>query len=333
MGRFIISSLARAPRLPAVVLLASAMLAAGCGLPLYVDRALTAVPYRTQSTGRIIVQVSVNGDGPFPFALDTASSGSFVFARLREQLGLPDVADLEANVQGAVASGRFPVVSIDSLKIGAEVLVDSRLIALPGDTDAASGIDGILGVDLLRRYAIGFSVRDSVVRFYEPQIVSEGNYQGWAAIRLEPIRVGISEQPIYFFDVNIAGRVMPALFDLGAGVNIINSAAVERLDLNVSRADADAILSGAIERQSVMAQFDSQGVMTGRVRWRDELFLLADLEVFEALGYQNRPLAILGSGLFTQRDFIIDFARNRLLVRTSMAERDNSPAAERNPEP
>jgi hypothetical protein len=29
---------------------------------------------------------------------------------------------------------------------------------------------------------------------------------------------------------------------------------------------------------------------------------------------------ILGSGLFNQRDFIIDFVRNRLLVKASMDE-------------
>ena len=34
------------------------------------------------------------------------------------------------------------------------------------------------------------------------------------------------------------------------------------------------------------------------------------------------PCAILGAGLFTQRDFIIDFARSRLLVKIAMDETD-----------
>jgi len=38
--------------------------------------------------------------------------------------------------------------------------------------------------------------------------------------------------------------------------------------------------------------------------------------VFEALGLSRRPAAIAGSDLFGSRDFIIDFARQRLLVKS-----------------
>ena len=43
----------------------------------------------------------------------------------------------------------------------------------------------------------------------------------------------------------------------------------------------------------------------------------------------DSPAAILGAGLFTQRDFIIDFVRSRLLVKVAMGEVDVSGAEDR----
>lgn len=293
----------------------------GCAQPIGFDDALAVVPYELQPSGRIVVEVRVNREGPFRFALDTASSGSFVFARLRDRLALPE-SGRESTVRGAVASGRFPLVHIDTLEVGSEIWRDAELIALPGDTDATAILDGILGTDFLRRYAVGFSVTDEVIRLYAPSVVGERSYQGWSRVALTPMRVGASSEPLYLFDIAIEGHTLPALFDLGAGLNVINRAAVDLLDLTTVRRREAGELSGAIESRAVLAQFGRQVVTTGRVQWRNELFLIDDLAVLEILGYEDRALAIMGSGLFAQRDFVIDFARNRLLIRTSMSETD-----------
>jgi hypothetical protein len=50
------------------------------------------------------------------------------------------------------------------------------------------------------------------------------------------------------------------------------------------------------------------------------MFTVGDLEIFKAFMLSDSPAAILGAGLFTQRDFIIDFARSRLLVNVAMDE-------------
>ena len=55
-----------------------------------------------------------------------------------------------------------------------------------------SGIDGILGVDFLRRYAVGFSTRDRVIRLYPPDLVARRNYRGWTSVPLEPEYIGDS---------------------------------------------------------------------------------------------------------------------------------------------
>ena len=50
--------------------------------------------------------------------------------------------------------------------------------------------------------------------------------------------------------------------------------------------------------------------------WRNRIFLIGDFEIFEALEISSKPIAIAGTSFFQTRDFIIDFARKRLLVKS-----------------
>jgi hypothetical protein len=298
-----------------------------CGCAATLDRgdALTVVPYELQDSGRIVVDVWINGRGPLPFALDTAASISFVFDTVRDALGLEAEPDVSANVHGVVASGRFPLVEIDRLQLGRETWSDARLVSLPGETEASSTLAGILGIDFLRRYGVAFSTQDRVVLLYSPDVVSSRAYRGWASVPLEPRTIRASSEPLFFFEVEIGGNAVPALFDLGAGLNVINRPGARFLRLVPGPAEKDTVLSDVFETAPVLARMGSQEVATARVRWRNEQFLIADLEIFSTLMREDSPLAILGSGLFNQRDFVIDFTRNRLLVRVAMDEADDAP--------
>ncbi len=225
---------------------------------------------------------------------------------------LPGVAVV---IHGIVASGQFPLLEVDSLVIGAERWDDARMAGLPGDTDAGLDIDGILGVDYLQRYAVGFSTRDRAIRLYPPELVSQRNYRGWTSVPLRPDFVGDSGAALYFLELIISGRKIPAVFDLGAGVNVVNQAAADILGLKRVRLRKPDILSGAIDSARVVARFKADEVTAGHLRWYYEEFLIADLEIFATLMHADTPFALVGAGLFTKRDFIIDFNRRRLLVK------------------
>lgn len=303
-------------RVPALLL----SLAACATGPLDQDQALTVVPYELAAGGRIIIELRVDGQGPFRFAIDTAATSSFLFGRALEQLGLAPVPELTATVHGAIASGSFPVVDLGRIDIGEVSWVDARLVALPTAGNASAGLDGVLGADFLRRYAVGFSIDDRALRLYRPDTIAARNYSGWSAIDLRPQYFGASKEALHFIDVSVEGRSVPALFDLGAGVSVLNSAAARILRLMPSSPGRRVEFLDAIGNDPIIAELASQSVETGRVRWRNESFLIEDLAIFATLGSADRPLAILGSGLFAQRDFVIDFARERLLVRMTSAE-------------
>lgn len=304
--------------------LASVFVLSACASVLNLDGALSIAPYHVEEGGRIVVEARVNGQGPFDFALDTGASISAVFDELRNDLALETVPGITVIVHGAVDSGKFPLLDIRLLEVGSEAWTDPRIVLLPGDTAAGASIDGLLGVDFLRRYAVGFSTKDRVVRLYPPDLVAHRSYRGWASVPLEAELIRESGAALYFIDIAIDGREIRAVFDLGAGLNLINSPGARSLGIAPSALQRENIFSGALARSTVFAQLDAENVTTAGIRWQNEVFLIADLKIFETLMLRDRPAAILGAGLFTQRDFIIDFVRSRLLVKVAMDEIDVS---------
>lgn len=304
--------------------LIAVFLLCSCATVLDEDGALAVTPYDIQDSGRIVIDARVNGLGPFRFALDTGASISVVFDQLRNKLELEPIPGKTVLVHGAVASGRFPLLIIRRLEVGREAWADARFVSLAGDTAVDTGIDGVLGVDFLRQYAVGFSTRDRAVRLYPPDLVGRRSYRGWASVPLEPEYIGESGAALYIVEAELAGRRIPAVFDLGAGLNMINQAAAERIGLTPKYSRDEDRVAGAIESTPVVAWVRVDQVTTGRIHWRNEMFAVADLGILSTLMRGDSPCAILGSGLFNQRDFIIDFARNRLLVKVAMEEVDDS---------
>lgn len=300
--------------------LAAAIALSGCASTLDLDGALAVAPYRIDDSGIIIVAARVDGEGPYNFALDTGASISAVFDVLRKELKLETDPGIKVIVHGAVASGQFPLLDIDRLEIGGEVWANPRIVSLPGETEIGARVDGVLGIDFLRRYAIGFLANDRFVRLYPPDLVARRSYRGWASVPLKAQSVGEDGPALYTIDVEIAGRKMPAVFDLGAGLNMINWPGALSLGFKPRLRQRDDLLYGAIESLSNVPRFIVDEVSTANIRWRDEVFSVADLEIFETLQFGDNPAAILGAGLFIQRDFVIDFVRNRLLVRVAMDE-------------
>jgi len=294
-----------------------------CAVMLDEDGALAVLPYQINGDRGIVVEARVNGQGPYAFALDTAASISVVFEKVSSDLRLESVPEKVIVIHGLVASGEYPLLSVDQISVGSEVWGDPVIASMPGKAVASKGIDGILGVDFLRRYAVGFSTHDRVMRLYPPAALDRDYYWGWTSVPLQHLHVGETRTALYFFEIEVGNISMPAVFDLGASMNMMNWAAASSLGLDPVEVRDNSQLSGAIESTPIVARIRARELSTGGIRWKNEEFIIAELEIFTTLMQSATPSAILGAGLFTQRDFIIDFTRNRLLVKTAMHEAAN----------
>jgi predicted aspartyl protease len=122
-----------------------------------VGDALFDVPFRTIES-RIYLDVMVNGEGPFIFALDTGASGiGRVDESLVAELGLPPAG--EGETSDGITTARVDTVLINSLTLGGLTHADVAVIARDyrsriSDEAAFSGIlgrgffaDGLLVID------------------------------------------------------------------------------------------------------------------------------------------------------------------------------------------
>jgi predicted aspartyl protease len=107
-----------------------------------------ATPFEFGAHREPIVQVRINGQGPFPFVLDTGSTHSVIGDRLADILQLPVVA--KAPMATAVGETMRPVVRLDRLGIGPIVSSDLLATAVDDATlDPDSAVMGIVGQDVL----------------------------------------------------------------------------------------------------------------------------------------------------------------------------------------
>lgn len=289
----------------------------GCAAPLVLDddNAAVIVPLEIGREGRIIVEAMINDLGPFKFALDTGASISVVLDTTRERAGLELVEGKRVVIQGMLSSGAFPLTTITELKIGDDSWTSTRIASMPADSVAFAGIDGILGMDFLRRYAVGVSPRDQVVRLYPSHIVSKRTYRGWTSIPMQVLQVGEGDAATYTIKLHINEIAIPAMLDLGAGSsNLMNWHTAEAIQVRPSKPRRGTKLSGAVESAPVVAELEVERLRIGNIYWSDTTFLISDFPIFEVLGLDDRPAAIVGPSLFHERDFVIDFERQRLMI-------------------
>ena len=308
---------------------AAGLALAGCATTLDTDSALVSAPFAIDASGRIIVRLSINDSAPRPFIVDTAASICALYAPFHDRLGVAAGGD-EITVHGFAATRQRPSLHVVSVTLGAVQWRDVNMVSLPAPSAERSLPDppvGILGNDLLADYGVAFSLRDGMVRLYAPELMRQRHYAGWANIPLTTGTPGTPAASVFFVDISIAGKSARAIFDLGSAVNIVNWQAAD--DVGLSLRDYPALrrapVGGALDQTPSLPRFVAAHVATGPVEWREEVFSIADLAIFDTLALGDQPAALLGAPLFAQRDFVIDLAGRRLLVRTRGAEQEVTP--------
>lgn len=116
-------------------LLALAAATAGVGLtgPARAQTVIEA-PIRLEG-GRVLIDVTLNGAGPHPFAVDTGAELSGIRLALAEQLRLPELRRVR------LGGGQFPFFGVDELILGGAVRqTDAGLFGLEGDRLGAEGL-------------------------------------------------------------------------------------------------------------------------------------------------------------------------------------------------
>jgi predicted aspartyl protease len=116
------------------------------------------IPFKLAATRKplILVQVIVNDQGPFQFALDTGASRTMLSSDLAAKLALETVED--APITGAGGQIRILAAKVNSLAVGDAIVRDHAIGVgeFLATLSAAAGVklDGILGYNFLNRFRV-----------------------------------------------------------------------------------------------------------------------------------------------------------------------------------
>ncbi|MEG3630478.1 retropepsin-like aspartic protease [Streptomyces poriticola] len=177
------TGLRRRPRLVAVLFAALLCAALPAGCAVYEDRddpdaaqtspgAVREVPLRVVEQGDrtlAFVPVTIDGEGPFRFALDTGASTSVVAEDVADRVGLELTGERRA-VSGILETGEVPVARVDQWEVGNVPLDPGEVTVIDlGPPGGGGGIEGLLGSDVLSDFgSITVDYDDGVLEIPAP---------------------------------------------------------------------------------------------------------------------------------------------------------------------
>lgn len=279
-------------------------------LPPLLARAGTQDLVRTDQ-GHVGTRVSLAGHGERMFVVDTGASTSAIYQHARRELGLEAEPAQRLRLHGAggtqlVERYRLPALGLAGIE------ADGLVVAgLPAGVKHGDGISGVLGQDVLRRYAVEFDFKAGRLGLHA-RGHAPASRAGWQEV---PIRL-LPQVGLVVVDVSIGGRVVGAVLDTGAPRSFINWSAARAVGVTpdtrgLARGNG---AGGATAHRFDYATFAFDRVALGPARPGRARLSIADLPVFPLLGMGERPGMILGIDLLGDKRFVIDHARRRLLI-------------------
>jgi predicted aspartyl protease len=256
-----------------------------------------------------MVKVMVNGQGPFPFVVDTGASHSTVSPTLVKTLGLtPDDAARIA-LDGITGSAVVPGVIVNSLKAGTWTVQDTPMPILWAPV--MGGAEGILG-------AAGLSEDSLVIDFIHDRVVIAKAVD--ASLRLTALRVhGVRlTDGLLTIDSEVDGIHLKAVIDTGAERTLCNvplqKALFERegKDKGVARVTS---VYGATEDTVKGEIVQAPVVSIGTLRIVNMDVVCGNFHIFDVWGMADKPAIILGMDVLgTVSALGIDFKHQDLYV-------------------
>jgi predicted aspartyl protease len=271
------------------------------GVPVEPENA-EALALERERFDRVTVPVTIKGEGPFRFMVDTGAQATVISIVLADRLGLTERSP--AILVGMASREQIETTEVPDFQLGSR-RYHIRTAPL---VEAANigGADGILGVDSLQnqRVLIDFDKNQIFVADAEEL----GGNSGYEIVVKARRRLG----QLIIANAEVDGIDTAVIVDTGAQSSVGNMALFERLrrsrDLGESRmTDINGVhLMGDVR--------EGRTLELGRMELRDFPILFADSPSFHALGLGDQPALILGmSELRAFRRVAIDFEKRRVL--------------------
>ncbi len=279
---------------------------------------VAVVPYKFSSEGAIIIDVTVNGRGPYPFIVDTGATLTIVFDNLARGAGLKRTDGAALRVLSISGAKIFEPFEIGTLAAGA-VLAERQVGVVLPDWDAPRETPaGILGLDILEDFALAIDASERTIAFYDRTGLPERLTARMRKVPMKRTRYEPSGAELFTVRGRVNGELMDFIVDLGLATTLINYAAgdamfANRLVVGAGKAQTTGSrLEDVFDDRTKINAGTMRSVSVGRQRWSRKVVWIYDAPLFDELGVQRLPYGLIGADLLAAQDFAIDFSQRRI---------------------
>lgn len=250
---------------------------------------------------RMTVPVTIGGEGPFAFMVDTGAQATVLSIDLADQLQLHDRENATLVAMASIRQVETTMVPDFSLGNRSITIRTAPLV----EGEHIGGADGILGLDALQdqKVLLDFEAGEMHVLDSLPDAANTYDIIVRARQRLGQLIIHTAE---------IDGISVDVIVDTGAQGSVGNMELGRRLRRRQSLEDATMTDVNGVTMSSTTRV--ARRLQLGRVFVNNVVISFADSPTFESLGLNDRPALILGmSELRIFQRVAIDFRTRRVL--------------------
>lgn len=269
--------------------------------PALADPLTDIVTLQEQRDRRLTVPVTIDGQGPFDFMVDTGSQATAVAHEVNALLALPPAG--RANLQGMASVRLVDLVSIARLGVGKHLIED---LSAPLLERHNIGADGIIGLDSLQDFRVMFDFREPSITLQDMR-GAKRKRDGFEII----VRANPKSGQLLITNALVEGINTTVIIDTGAQASLASHELRERLrakrETEVLTQDVNGVM--LVGHMAMV-----RSLKIGALRLNNVPLTFADSPVFAALGMADKPVLSLGmQHLRLFERVAIDFANRRIM--------------------
>lgn len=262
---------------------------------------------------RMTVAVSVGGQGPYRFLVDTGSERTVISRQLAQRLRLESGND--AVLHSVVGANDVSTVFIPHLQVSNSII---SVVDAPALEASNIGADGMLGIDSLRSQRVLFDFKAKTMSI-TPSGKPLERLDGETIV----VRARSRHGRLIFSQAKIDGQRVTVIVDTGSQVTIGNMALQRSLMKRRLWTAPDPVTIETVTGETLSARVAHlKELELGGIRLDGLAVAFADAHIFKQLDLKQQPALLLGMNAMRAFDRIsIDFESKKVrfvLPGTSM---------------
>lgn len=253
---------------------------------------------------RMTVPITIAGQGPYQFLIDTGAERTVISAELARELSLAEGSRMRLHSMSGV--GEVGTAIIPSLQISRTSV--SRIHA-PALKEVHLGARGILGIDTLQRQRVTFDFERQKMTV-TPSRLHEAEGDEDEIVVTAKRRLG----RLVLVDARLDGEKLMVVLDTGSEVTVGNLALRKKLEAKRKIGPTVPIQLVSVTGGEVRADYtQAKQVRIGGMLINDLPVAFAEVHVFKQLELSDRPALLLGmDALRLFNKVSVDFANRKV---------------------